>query len=220
MTLLSSRAERLLQCWDGVQTKVTSSWPGTQFSSHQSNSITFSQPIFISQSMRPRGTNLQHTGGSDTEEMNWRESETPSPWWTARTSVAPPRSVRWGWPQIQHPGGRSVSGWWPQHRSWAAEDKRGQGQMRCLPNNLNCPGHLLLYFSPFHKSAMYDLMCQYKVCYIIWPIAVMTCQKKLLEIHFLKPVFLLLLSSKKEKRSEPVPRCRGALGTFWAPPAG
>lgn len=58
-TLLSSSAVRLLQCWEGVQTNVMSSYPGTQFSSHQSNSITFSQPIFISQSIKPSGTNLQ-----------------------------------------------------------------------------------------------------------------------------------------------------------------
>lgn len=58
VTLLSSSAVRLLQCCDGVQTNVTSSWPGTQFSSHQSSSMTFSQPIFTSQSIKPRGTNL------------------------------------------------------------------------------------------------------------------------------------------------------------------
>lgn len=58
ITLLSSSAVRLLQCCDGVQTKVTSSWPGTQFSSHQSSSMTFSQPIFTSQSIKPSGTNL------------------------------------------------------------------------------------------------------------------------------------------------------------------
>ncbi len=91
ITLLSSSAVRLLQCWEGVHTNVTSSWPGTQFSSHQSSSMTFSQPILLIQSIKPRGTNLWNAH-LDLLKSNWFR------WWISK--------YYW-WQQIYHTYQRS-----------------------------------------------------------------------------------------------------------------
>ena len=56
-TLLSSMSVLLHQCWAGVNTNFTSGCSGIQFSSHQSSSMTLSQPTEAIQGPSPIGTN-------------------------------------------------------------------------------------------------------------------------------------------------------------------